>query len=518
MKQEGRYQKLLRTILISGGALIINTLLTFFVVPVVSATVGTEAYGFVAMAKTFENYIMILTAALNSFAARHIAIAYHEKDLEKANVYFSSTLYGDGMLATGLFLLVMIAVIFLDRIFQISPGLVADVRLLFFFIFVNFWIVTMATAFQATAHIKNKLDVTGLFKFMAYLSEAGLLIFCYGLLRPAVCYVGMGRALEALIMAAGGVYVWRRYTRELTGKRRYFSWRAIRNLIGNGLWTSLNSLGGVLNDGLDLWICNLMLTPLGMGQLAIAKTFHAFFLSGFAIISQAFEPLFLKSYAGRDTETLLGDLKLSMKLSGMLSNIIFAGFVALGLSFYRLWIPKEDISLIYGLTIVSNLATVPSGPMFPLYYIYVLTTKNKFPTIMTICSGFLNVISMYVLLTHTALGNYAILWTSVAVSAMIAFVSNPLYMTHVLHLPWWTFYPNIIKNVISCGIMTAVFYGLSRLYQPSSWPMLILSACVLFVIGALLHAAIMFRGEDRKKLLEMIRNRKAGKKPQKAQI
>ena len=319
--------------------------------------------------------------------------------------------------------------------------------------------------------------------------------------------MGLGRAIEAFILAVGSVWIWRRYTPDLTGQRRFFSWGAIRRLVVNGVWTSLNSLGGVLNDGLDLWICNRMLTPLGMGQLAIAKTFHSFFLGAFGIISQPFEPLFLKSYANHDRETLLDDLKLSMKLSGMLSNILFAGFVALGLAFYQLWIPKEDVVLIYGLTVVSNLATVPSGPMFPLYYIYVLTAKNRFPTVMTIVSGFLNVLSMYLLLRATDLGNYAILWTSVAVSAMIAFLSNPLYMAHVLHEPWWTFYPSILKNLLSCGVMVAVFKGLSLFYTPRSWAALLLSACVLFLVGAELHMLVVYNRSERKRIVQILRNR-----------
>ena len=309
---------------------------------------------------------------------------------------------------------------------------------------------------------------------------------------------------QALVLAVGALVIWRRYCHDLRIRRASFSMGRIRQLVGNGVWTSMTSLGGVLNDGLDLWICNLMLTPLGMGQLAIAKTFHSFFGGVFSIISQAFEPMLLKSYAANDQKTMLGQLKLGMKVSGMLSNILFAGFIALGVSFYRLWIPKEDILLLYGLTIISNLATVPSGPMYPLYYIYVLTTKNRFPTIMTILGGVLNVAAMYILLKTTALGNYAILWTSVAVSAVIAFISNPLYMAHVLHLPWHTFYPGIAQNLVSCGLMTAAFKGLSLLYQPASWITLILSAIALFALGVAMHLLIVCSRDDRRRIRAML--------------
>ena len=308
----------------------------------------------------------------------------------------------------------------------------------------------------------------------------------------------------ALVTASGGIWLWRRYVPELHIRRRSFSWQAIRRLVLDGAWTSLNSLGGVLNDGLDLLVCNLMLTPLGMGQLAFSKTFHSLFASVFALVGQAFEPLFLKSYAQGDKKTLLEELRLSMKLSGMIGNIVFAGFAALGMAFYRLWIPKEDIALIYALTVINNLATIPRGPMFPLYYIYVLTTKNRFPTIMTIVSGLLNVLGMYLMLRYTGVGIYAIVWTTAVVSAVIDFISNPLYMAHVLELPWWTFYPSILRNLLSCGIMAAVFMGLGRLYVPSSWISLIVSAMVLGCVGCALHMLVALSSRERKEAVRII--------------
>ncbi len=507
-----RYARLVRTILVSGGALLINSLISFFLVPVISRTVGAEAYGFVSLARNFEQYAMILTTALNAFAVRHIAVYYHEGKLREANIYFSSTFFGDVGLASILLLAALTGIFFLNSLLQIPPELLSDVRLLFLFIFINFWIVTVSTAFQATAHIKNKLDVAGAFKMAAYLLEAVLLVAAFRFFRPSVSFVGAGRVLQALVLAAGACWLWRRYGSDLRIRIRDFSFSAIRRLLGNGIWTSMTSLGGVLNDGLDLWICNLMLSPLKMGQLAIAKTFHSFFTGAFSVISQAFEPMMLKSYASGDMKGLLDQLKLGLKLSGMLSNILFAGFVALGIPFYRLWIPEEDIMVIYGLTIISNLATVPSGPMFPLYYIYVLTAKNRFPTIVTLLGGLLNVASMFLLLRFTGLGNAAILWTSVAVSAVIALISNPLYMAHVLHQPWHTFYPDLLLNLLSCGVMTLVFLGLSRLYQPSSWIMLIACALLLLAGGAAIHLLIVYSREDRRKIWRILRHSMGGRR------
>ncbi|MDO4522929.1 MAG: lipopolysaccharide biosynthesis protein [Eubacteriales bacterium] len=498
------YRKLLRTILISVGAVLLNGCITMFLVPVISNTVGTEAYGFVSLAKSFEAYALIITTTLNAFAARHIVIEFHQNNKKQANIYFSSTVYGNLILSTTLFALAMLVVFFLDRVVRISTKLVPDVRLLFFFVFVNFWITTTTVAFQSAGHIKNKLDMAGGFKTFAYLCEAIVLILCFTLFVPHVFYVGIGLAVVSLIMAGGAIWIWKHYASELQVLKKYFSWRAIQRLVLDGVWTAFNSLGGIMNDGLDLLICDLMLTPLQMGQLAVSKTFHAFFSSFYALIGQAFEPLLLKSYAKGDKKKLMEQLKLSMKVSGLISNIIFAGFTTLGVAFYKLWIPKEDIMLIYMLTVIDNLATIPRGPIFPLYYIYVLTTKNRFPTIMTFVCGIFNVLAMYLLLNFTNIGIAGIVWTTVAVSVIINFVSNPLYMAHVLDISWWSFYPEILKNLISCGIMVAVFFGLAHVYMPSSWLGLIGSGIALATIGALIHLLVVLNREDRIAVIKLL--------------
>lgn len=507
MRTKSKYFRLVQTVFASGGALIINTLITLLLVPVVTGKLGNDAYGFVTLGKNVAQYAMMVTAALNSFAARYIVVAYHREDYQEANTFFSSTVYGDLILSTGLFAVALVGICFLEKLLVIPAGLVGDVKLLFFFVFLNFWLVTVSTAFSASAHIKNRLHVVGLFKVLAYLCEAAILLVCFRFFPPHVFYVGIGLAAASLILAITNVGICKRYTPELRVQKQYFSWNAIRKLVIDGIWTSLNSLGDALNSGLDLLVCNLMLTPTAMGQLAISKTFYSMFSSMFLLVGQAFEPMYLKSYAEDDQKTLLSEFRVAMKLSGMFSNIVFAGFVALGMAFYRLWIPGEDIAVIYMLTVINNMVTIPGGPMQPLYYIYVLTLKKRLPTFITIGGGLCNVVGMYLLIRYTGLGVYAVVWTTVVVMMVINFITNPLYMAHVLELPWWTFYPAILRNLVSCGVLVVVFKGMSLLYTPDSWLTLIISACVLAAVGGAIHLLVVCNREDWKLLRQKLRRR-----------
>lgn len=503
---KSKYLRLLQTVVVSGGALVINTLITLLLVPMVTNTLGNDAYGFVTLGKNMTQYATMITAALNSFAARYIVVAYHKNDRREAKVFFTSTFYGDLILGTVLFGIAAVCIFFLEKLLVIPAALVSDVKLLFLFVFLNFWLVTVSTAFSASAHIKNKLYVAGIFKTLSYLCEAAVLIVCFHFFPPHVFYVGLALAAAAFVVAAGNWGICQRYTPDLKVEKGNFSLQAIKRLVVDGVWTSLNSLGDSLNSGLDLLICNLMLTPVAMGQLAVSKTFYSMFASIFVLVGQAFEPMYLKSYAENDQKTLMSEFRVAMKLSGMLSNLVFAGFVALGMSFYQLWIPGEDVALIYTLTVINNMITIPGGPMQPLYYIYVLTLKKKLPTMITIGGGLLNVLAMYLLIKYTSLGVYAVVWTTVVVMVVINFITNPLYMAHVLHQPWWVFYPGILRNLVSCGVLTLVFKGFSLLYTPRSWVTLVLVALVLAVVGGVLHLLIVCSRDDwkllQKKLLK----------------
>lgn len=509
-----KYIRLFRTIGVTGLAFAVNYLISLILTPYITDRVGTAAYGFVTMAKNIAQYATIITMALNSFSARYIAVAYHQGDIPQAKIYFSSTYYGDLLLGIAVFILAGFGIAFLDKIFVIPEELVPDVKMLFLIVFVNFLLVTVFTVHGTGATVAGRLDITGIFKLLSYLAEAAVLVIAFRFLDAHVYPVGFGLLAASAVIILSNIWICRKYTPELKPERQYFRFSAVKRLVVDGLWTSFNSLGSLLHSGLDLVVCNLMIDPVGMGQLSIAKDIDLIFHSLYQLVGQAFQPMFLKSYANGDKPRLLKDLKLSMKLSGLLSNLAFAGFFALGTVYYKLWIPNQDIDLIWRLTVITILTSVASGSMNPLYYIYTLTVKMKFPCIVTIVTGVLNVTGMIVLIRYTDMGVYAVVWTTAVLVAFINFVSNPIYMAHVLEVPKTTFYPGIIRNVVSCGVMTAAFKGLGMLYMPNSWLTLIMCVCVYAVLGSVIHLGLALDREERAELKNVIRRRSGKIRPE----
>ena len=348
--------KVFRTIFITGMAFCVNYGINLILTPFITDNVGTEAYGFVSLAKQFAQYAMIITTALNSFAARHIAVSYHKNEKREANIFFSSVFYGDLGLGTVILTIALLCIFFLDKLINIPGSLVSDVKFLFLYIFINFWLVTVFNVFSVTAFIKNKLDLTGVYKGISYMTEAVVLLVIYVLFPAKVCYVGLGIIAGTLVVAVTNKRICSKYTPDLVIKREFFSFKAVKRLVLDGIWTSVNSLGNLLNSGLDLIVCNLMLSSLEMGQLAIAKTIESICHALYQLVAQAFQPSFLKSYADGDKKKLLSELRFSMKICGMMSNLVFAGFYALGLAYYNLWIPNQDVVLIHRLTVITIMA------------------------------------------------------------------------------------------------------------------------------------------------------------------
>ncbi len=483
---------LFRTILVSGMAFGINYLINFFLTPYITDNIGTEAYGFVTLTKSFASYALIITTALNSYASRFITVAYHTKDYKKVNTYFNSVLFANVAFGLVMVIVVVLGIRPISHIIKVPDELYSDVALLMILVFVNLAVTCSTTAFQSFSYIKNKLDIANVFKGLSYFIEACILLFSYFVFAPKVMYVGLGLCGASIILLAGNAILTRKYIPEIKISIRSFDYLAVKELVINGIWNSLNSLGNVLNSGLDLLVCTTLLSPLAMGQLSVAKSIAAIFSALFQMTSTPFHPLFLKSYADGDKEKLKGQLVYSIKISGMLSNIFFAGFFALGLDYYKLWIPNQDINLIYKLTVISVFTGVLEGAVYPLYYIYTLTIKNKIPCIITIIGGVLNVAGMYLLITFTDLGIYAVVLTTAVIMTVINGVTNPLYMSHCLDIRPTVIYKPLFWHFISCILMTITFTVIADCVVINSWMQLIIVALILAVIGVCIHSLIVF--------------------------
>lgn len=505
-------KKITFTVAVTGGGFVLSYLITLFLTPFITESVGTDAYGFVSLAKNTAQYATYITAALNTFAARFISVEYHKKDFDKANTYFSSTYYGDLALGSIILTAVLIMILHIDSVFRVPGHLVHDVQLLFLFVFIKFWIQTIFSVNEAGVFTANVLHISSIFHLISYIVEGTVLIVLFSVFPPNVYFVGIALLAAACFEAAAMVWIRKKYTPKLKADLRHFDLKAVKNLVGNGIWQSLISLGSFLNSGLDLIVCNRMLSALLMGKLAISENISLIFKSLLTMVARPFNPYYLKDYADHDMDRLLRHMVFAMKFSSMFTNTCFAGITALGMTFYRLWIPAQDIDTIWKLTVISSLTAVSSGIITPALYAYTLTLKKKIPCALTLMSGVLNVISMYFLIRYTSLGVYAVVWTTAVLMAIINLGVHPYYIAKVLDLPRGMFYPVIIRCLAGCAAVTAVLYAASRLVRPSGWLTFAAAVIIFGCLGFLVHLLCALTPEEKKMALGYIGRKSGGQK------
>ena len=506
--QKGNTTRFVSTILCAGLAVIINYMISMALTPYITKTMGTDAYGFISLAKTFSQYATVFTAGLNSYAARFIALAHHKKDTDAEKKYYSSVFYANVFLSVIILIIAAFLVVFLERIIKIPTHLINDVKILFLLNFVNFLVLATGTCFSVYGHINNKLALTNIIKIIAYISEAIVLVLMFAILPAKLYYVGIALLLSSICIFILNAYVSHKDMPELEIKHKYFSFKAVKELVLSGIWNSINSLGNILNTGLDLLITNLMLTAVAMGRLSIVKTLSTIFVTLFQTVTSPWQPILLKKYSSGNIHGTVSNFKQGIKITAFFSSLLFAGLIAYGLPYFKLWTPGENTSMLYNLTVVTLLGMLIEGTTFPLLYTYTLTLKNKLPCFVTIGSGLLNVIGMYFMLKFTNVGIYSVVITTSILAWMVYFIFTPIYTAHCLKIKWFTFYPTILRVLIASLICLSICFGMSLIYMPTSWIGLIFSAGVCVIVCAPIYILTVASKVELKNLTNKIIRRK----------
>lgn len=488
--------------------IIINTLITLFLTSYITETIGIEAYGFVQLSNTFVSYMDIISVSLNSFSARYVSLAYYKGNNKKANIYFNSTIFANIILTLLLIIPISIGIINLDSIINIPNNLVIDVKILFFLTFINYIIIIMRTAFNIASFVRNRLDLNYVSTAISLLVKAGLMILLFSFFGSKIYFVTIATIIPTIFLFICNYYFTKSLMPDLKVNIAKSSFSAIVDLISSGFWSSINSLGNVLNSGLDLIVTNQFLSAIAMGQLSIAQKIVSLVSVFISQISNVFQPYQTKIYAEGKITKLIYELKFAMKISSYFCELILAIFIAVGFDFLYLWVPSQNIDLIFIISILCITGNIVVGCVTPLYYVYTLTNKLRKPSFVTIINGIVNICGMLILLKYTNLGLYAIVITTVVCNFVVNFIWTPLYAAHCLKVKYNVFYPEILKHIIITIVISLLAFIFANITQSTiSVLIFILKSLAYSFIFVLSLFYLNFSRNERNKLKKLFQNK-----------
>lgn len=119
------------SIFLSLFAIILSILINFGLTQYVTNTVGAEAYGFVALSKSFVSYANIFMIALNAYTTRFLTISYMKAEKQNFNKYFSTVFIADLIVGSVLLLAGCVLSFRIEFFLNVDTEIVDSIKLLF---------------------------------------------------------------------------------------------------------------------------------------------------------------------------------------------------------------------------------------------------------------------------------------------------------------------------------------------------------------------------------------------------
>ena len=474
--------------------------ISFFLTPYIVASLGQAAYGFVGLANSITSYITLFTIAINGMLSRYITVEYSKKDYESASGYFSTALIAQGVLALILIIPMLLLAGNMDLVFDVSPELAPDVKILWAMVFITFLCGLPAAGYGSATYATNRLDIGAIINILTNVVRAALLLIAFVFFTPHVWYMGLASIASSLVSITANMLAKKKLMPEVKLGRKYFNKKYIHQLLTVGIWNSLNKLQQILYTGLDLTITNLFINASEMGTLSIAKTIPTQMSTLISTISATFDPTMTISYAKGNMKDFLEQTKFAMKFSGFFCSVPILGFIAFGQNFYHLWMPSlsdADVLKVQILAVFTLLPQVFSVYIFPLYTVNTITTKLKIPVFVSIGIGIVNVVTVFILLQTTSLGVYAVAGVSSILWVFRVFLFVPSYAAWTLEMPLKTFYGPLMRGVLNVAVVGGVLVTVASFVQASSWLSFLLICGISGLIGYFLCFFVMFEKSER---------------------
>lgn len=479
--------------------------INFFLSPFIVKNLGVEANGFISLGNNFVGYAVILSTAINSMASRFVTIHYVKKDYKTSNEYFSSVFFANVILSLVLLIPSVVLVLFIEQIIDVPSSLVTDVKILWSFIFLNFLITLLTSVFSVSTFATNKLYLSSIRNIISQFIRVIVLVVSYTFFPKYIWYIGFASILQNIYTGFTNYQYTKKLTPELKIKSEYLKKEKIKDVIGSGVWNSINRLGSVLLESLDLLIANIFIGSADMGILSVAKTIPSMITNLIGTTISVFMPSLTIDFANSDKNALVKNMKMSMKITGLFTCVPIAALVIIGESFYSLWQPTLDPHKLQILAILTVSGILISGCFNVIFNIFTVTNKVKLPAMVQVATGALNTVIVLILVNISDLGIYAV----AGVSSVLCIIKNLCiivpYGCKCIDVKPTMFYPPLLRCLASTAVTIGIGFMVTHYINIQNWFTLILSGVVFAIIGLLNYLIICTNKEERQYMLNIFK-------------
>ena len=503
----GSNRQIAKNMIFNTVSFAINFCISFFFTPYLIRMVGKEAYSFFPLIHNMISYTSVITAAVGSMAGRFVTMRVYANDMEGANKYYTSVWVANLFLSVIFSLLAVIGLIYLDNILTIPYDLLLEVRWLFGLGFASLILGLLTGVISMPTYIRNRLDLSSSCSVITQIIRVAAIIILFWAFRPSIVYM----SISALLASVIGVIIQAHYKRILlpelkVSPRKYFNYSLVKELIGSGIWNSVNQLSFMLLTQLDLLITNIFIGASATGDYAIAKTAPNLIYSLMGMLSGTFYAYFNILYAKGEVDEVVNQVRKSMVIVSIIMVIPMGFLSILGGDFYHLWVPGQNYVLLAQITVWTLIPMLLSSSINPIFGVFTITNKLRIPSIVLLVSGLLQTAVVLILLKTTDLGIWAIIYTSAAVLIIKNTTFTPIYAAICMDRPWYSFYPTLIRGIAGGGVVVLIAISYKLFFAVDNWFDLVISAICISIIALLLNLYVIPQKVERLYIINLVKD------------
>lgn len=440
----------------------------FFLTPFWIKKFGVAGYGIVPLVTNIVAYFTLISLMLNLSVGRFLTIAVGQKDYERAERIFNTSVFG--AMAAGVVMLCAGFCLwpFIGNLVRVPAGYGFELQIMFILVLLTLVIATASTPFGVAMFCANRLDLNSRIEIINRLImisvSTGLVVSVY----PKPSALSAAALVGSVYVVGANYHYWRKLMPWMHLRLGNFDWRILKDQAVFGGWIVLNQMGAILFLYIDLFVVNRMVGPTASGQYAVLLQWSVLLRSFSTALAAPFAPATMHHFANGDTAALVEHLRLAIRLMGFavsLPVILIAGFAK---PLLGIWLGADFESFAPLLTLII-LPLAVNQSIMPLLALQQAMNKVKTPAIVTCLLGFANLGLAVILSGKGNLGMFGVAMAGAVTLSVKNLLFTTLYSAHILKKRWSFFVKETLQIATLMAFTTGVARVLAHLFEPRNW-------------------------------------------------
>jgi O-antigen/teichoic acid export membrane protein len=431
-----------------------------------------ELFGIVMLFVSISNYVLVFTVAMNNSAGRELILDFKSRDKEKANRTFSSFFFGNLFWVLLLLPVVLIANIFITRIFDIPSGHERGAHYLFVVVAISFLLQFVRGAFSVSSWSLNRFDIRNFNQVIYFALRLLLLVLFFRLFSADLYVVANCYLLAALVWLAMDYLAYRRLTPQIRLSLRLFDGAVLRKLWALSFWLTIGQVGTFLFFKSSLLLTNMLLGAQAGGNYAAVMQLAVLIQQVGFSIGGILQPTFISLYGDGDREKMIRKTSQAFKLMGLLMMLPVVFIAGAAKWILAIWLGRNFAALDF-LLVMMLFSVFMETACRPLYSLNFASNKIRIPAVVTILLGTMNVL-LVVVFVKLGLG-----LTGVALAGLISLnlrglLFTPVYSALIQKLGALFYLKKAMALLAAALIVSVAVFLAANWLAPGGWPGLVL--------------------------------------------